>query len=99
MAELGDALAAAIGNNCLADLLLDTSVDPGLQPDCKVYDELGGDRTELPRCQAGGPRPCYDLVADPARCPFSPSHFSVTVDRPDPAPDGTEVVIECFTTT
>jgi hypothetical protein len=95
LALISDGLRTSIGANCLVGPILDASAAPGLQPDCEVFDTLGGQRAQLPPC-TGVSRPCYEIAADPVACPFSLSNLSIVVERDlGPAP-GTTVVVECL---
>jgi hypothetical protein len=94
--ELGKQLSTLLTGACLWGLLLDASSEPGLQPDCQVFEKRGATRTRIPACEGSGPDPCHAFVSDAALCPYSPGQLRLAVRRTSaPAPDAT-YVLECF---
>ena len=82
-------------SGCLTGPLFDDPTLPGLQPDCRVTRVTDTTRSSFPACGVA-PEPCYELVADVARCPISTGHLRVIVRGATVAPVGTRYIVECF---
>jgi hypothetical protein len=99
MKQIGEKLAAKLGNPCISAPLVDNSPNPGLQPDCQVIDQepaTGGGYTynPLPPC-GNGKTPCWKLAPE-AMC--GDSGFKIDVDRAGILPKpGTQQAIKCLT--
>lgn len=64
--------------------------------DCTVIERAGEVATELPRCEDGGPRPCWSTYADAAACPGG-DNVGIAVDRGDTAaPARSRLEATCF---
>jgi hypothetical protein len=74
-----------LGTPCLAARL-------AAEPDCIVEDVPG---QAIPPCDGGATRPCWQLEADPARCP-SFDHLRLEVLRAAPPAPGTVVRMRCI---
>jgi hypothetical protein len=100
MKQIGEKLAAKVGNPCIGAPLVDTRPDPGVQADCSVIDRVpaagGGYQDQaLPPCGAGNSTPCWKLAADPT---CAQSGYKIDVDRGGMfAPPGTQQAIKCLT--
>jgi hypothetical protein len=103
MTQIGEKLADKVGTPCVSAPLVDTApAQPGLQPDCQVFDRVpGGSRFSdepVPPC-SGGNRSvsgaCWQLVEN-ASC--DTSGFKVEVDRGGKMPTpGAQQVVRCLT--
>jgi hypothetical protein len=93
--DLSGALVAAakgiklmIGDPCIAESL-------PTNPDCIVTEEVSGAATQtLPSC-AGGTKPCWHLVTDPAQCVAQPN-LRLQIDRDTAPPPSTIVTMRCL---
>jgi hypothetical protein len=102
MKQIGDKLAAKLGNPCISAPVVDTKPDPGVQPDCQVIDRIpatGGFKDDpLPPCSTGKKSQggaCWNLVNDPT---CGDSGFKIDVDRGGQlATPGTQQAIKCLT--
>jgi hypothetical protein len=99
MKQIGEKLAAKLGNPCITAPVVDTKLDmPGVQPDCQVVDRVpmgaGYMDQPLPFC-GSGKTPCWRLTND-AAC--TDSGFKIDVDRGGMlALPGTQQSIKCLT--
>ena len=98
MKQIGEKLAAKLGNPCISAPLVDTKPETGIQADCQVIDQVPSGSsftyTALPRCDLGNP-PCWRLAAD-ATC--GESGYKIDVDRAGVlAKPGTQQAIKCLT--
>jgi hypothetical protein len=98
MKQIGEKLAAKLGNPCISAPLIDTKPEAGIQADCDVVDQIPDGtsftNTRLPRCDLGSP-PCWRLAAD-TTC--SESGYKIDVDRAGIlAKPGTQQAIKCLT--
>lgn len=72
----------------------------GMQAECSVVevtDPDGPNRRENPlaACRAGGPRPCWQIIADP-QCTQTAEHWRIDVDRAGiPGPAGGNLEVQC----
>jgi len=89
---------------CLRGELLDMAPSPGVQPRCRVYDDLaatdsGVDRMDIPPCEVASDYAdaCYKIVTDDAACGHTPTALAVSVQRRAPAPADAHLVVECMT--
>ncbi|MBT8495750.1 MAG: hypothetical protein KJO07_22060 [Deltaproteobacteria bacterium] len=85
---------------CLRGPLTDIADEPGLQPDCAVFDAGGygtSDPTfvDVPRC-SGMRRPCFRLESAP-ECSHTETGLAVRVDRNVELGPNSAVVVECKT--
>jgi hypothetical protein len=104
MKQIGEKLAAKLGNPCISAPVVDTKPAAGVQPDCQVIDKIpgsgpGGFKDEaLPPCSSGRKSAggaCWQLAAD-AGC--GESGFKIDVDRGGKlAVPGTQQAIKCLT--
>jgi len=104
MKQIGEKLAAKLGNPCISAPVVDTKPDPGVQPDCQVIDKVpamvaGGFKDEaLPPCSSGrksSSGACWSLAADNG---CGESGFKIDVDRGGQlATPGTQQAIKCLT--
>jgi hypothetical protein len=97
MEQIGEKLARKIAHPCLDAPLVDTSSEPGVQPQCLVSDVTpGAPPVALPACDATASRiPCWRLAADPS---CTASGFLVTVERGNTVlRPGTQQAIKCLT--
>jgi hypothetical protein len=97
MKQIGNAFASKIARPCVDVPLADTRPDPGLQPDCRVTDQIpnasgGYDDVPLPPCSSGAAT-CWDLAPD-ATC--RQSGFKIVVRRDHPAAPGAQQAIKCL---
>lgn len=113
LADIGKTLFNAI-SPCLEGPIDPTDADPGdpgVQLQCTVSDVQVDDRTGetsrvIAACPmqdattpaAGGPRPCWWVSQDPARCPAPDTGFELELVRTQPPAPGTNVVVECALT-
>jgi hypothetical protein len=98
LTQIGSLVSSAMGQACLVGPLADPSADPGLQPECRVWDVTdyglaGETRAEIVPC-GGAARPCYALHEDAVACPYD-SHLEVEITRDAPPEAGVTVVVEC----
>jgi hypothetical protein len=102
MKQIGEKLAAKLGNTCITAPIADTKAEAGLQADCQVTDRVpsgGGYTNELiPPCssnQKSASGACWNLTGD-ASC--DASGYKIEVDRGGKsATPGTQQSIKCLT--
>lgn len=100
MQKIGEKIKVAIGPPCVDALLVDGNPQtPDMDPECTVTDRVpipnGYRDTPLPRCAAGGRRPCWSLVGDPI-CTIS--GYRIDVDRAGAMPEpGLIQSVKCLT--
>jgi hypothetical protein len=93
LTRFGQSIAQQLGTACL--VAAPTRGDGGA-PECWVTESAGGlgREVQLPRCAAGGPRPCFTLVESRARCETSGQELRI--DRGEAAPlPGTTDTLRC----
>jgi hypothetical protein len=98
MKQIGEKLAAKLGNPCISAPLVDVAPDTGIQADCQVVDQIPSGTSftykALPRCDRGTP-PCWKLAADTS---CTESGYKIDVDRAGVlAVPGTQQAIKCLT--
>jgi hypothetical protein len=101
MKQIGEKLAAKLGDTCVTAPVVDTSPTAGIQADCQVIDRYpttggtGYKDTPLPPCsKSGGAKPCWELT-EHAACAVS--GYRMDVQRDGMAPPGTQQAIKCLT--
>jgi hypothetical protein len=90
LVRLGDGIVKQIGAACLTS----APVRVGGVPDCRVTESagsLGPDRS-VPRCVAGGPRPCWTLTENKGQCAAG---VELKIERQTPALPGTVATALC----
>jgi hypothetical protein len=101
MQKIGEKIKVVIGPPCIDAPLFDAKPQTPdvLDPECVVADRKPipnayQDRP-LPKCAAGGPRPCWNLVRDPV---CTASGYRVDVDRAGAIPEaGLIQSVKCLT--
>jgi hypothetical protein len=90
LTRLGEGLVKQIGSSCLAM----APVRAGGGPDCRVSERAAslGPEVVLPRCSAGGPRPCWNLTANRDQCA---SGLELKIERTRAALPGTVATAIC----
>lgn len=85
---------------CFARPPVDQDLDaPGMQAECSVVEVTDPDgparhETPLAACRDGGPRPCWQIVADP-QCTQTADHWRIDVQRDAPGPAGGNLEVQC----
>jgi hypothetical protein len=93
LARFGQAIVQQLGTSCLAAAPTRGS-DGG--PECGLTESAGGLGREvgLPRCETGGPRPCWNVAASRERCPTS--GYELHLERGESLPlAGTTDTLRC----
>jgi hypothetical protein len=93
----------ALRSPCLHGQLRDVQLErSGLQPQCRVYDQLALDggmvqRNEIRPCSDGVLGPCFEINEDTQTCGHTESGLAVAIQRSDAAPAGSHTIVECLT--
>jgi hypothetical protein len=82
LTTIGEATSRMMGDPCIATPLVDTSVEPGVQPSCEVTEGPVGAETPIPQCTAGDTGSCWSLVLDTAKCAGIGDNFRLQITRP-----------------
>lgn len=95
MKTIGEKIKTVVGPTCVENELADADLSTKEREiDCQVTEKRAGAETVLPRCGAGGARPCWSPVDD-AAC--AASRTRIDIMRDGEAPPGTQQVIKCLT--
>ncbi len=82
LTTIGKAAKPMMGDPCVQTPLVDTSLDPGVQPHCELLEGPVGAETPIPQCAPNQTGTCWSLVLDTAKCAGVADNFRVQITRP-----------------
>jgi hypothetical protein len=97
LTTIGQAAKPMMGDPCVLTPLVDTSLEPGIQPRCDVVEGPVGAETQIPPCAPNQTGSCWTLVLDTAKCAGIADSLRLQITRPSTPTTQLYAHLRCLT--